>query len=350
LTIFGLDFSHYDGLTTGDRIVSEGFAFMTHKAGGDALDPELGAWWDGVKARRGVQWLLAADGTPFLADAQGRPGFLPGAYWVLYPGSPRTWANSFVHQLDVECPGWRRGPFLLQADCEKWNSDPSTVPPVADINAFCDRLVELLPRLNPVPYAPDWVYGDLGELRYPTWSSKYVTGTGTASGLYPGDSAPQWAAYGGKTPAILQFTSKATALGQTTCDANAYRGTLAELTALVAPGWDIPMADLTPAQIWGADLITNPKQRADSPLHTPPGTNKTTAASFAVGDMWARVEDIYDTVNTLTAALGALSEQIAALEAAVDAITAPATPVITQEVLSLAVVNALKALAGGEQA
>jgi hypothetical protein len=96
-----------------------------------------------------------------------------------------------------------------------------------------------MPKLRPIVYAPEWVYGDtLDGLRYPLWASRYVTGAGPASKLYPGDSSPRWAAYSGQTPAILQFTSSATIVGQTTCDANAYRGTLAQLTALIAPGWE----------------------------------------------------------------------------------------------------------------
>lgn len=233
MTIFGLDFSHYDAVPSGARVVSEEFQFMTHKAGGDANDAELAAWWTALK--------------PY------RDKVLLGAYWVLYPGSPSSKADAFIARLDSQCPGWRDGPFILQVDCEKWNGDSSTVPNVATINTFCDRLVAKLPKLKPIAYVPDWVYGDLSALRYPTWSSKYVTATGkAASALYPGDSASQWAAYGGKTPTILQFTSSATALGQTTCDANAFKGTLNQLTAIVAPGWATTLEEdmpLTAAEI-----------------------------------------------------------------------------------------------------
>lgn len=216
MTIFGSDVSHFDGPDT-RAMFADGIVFQTHKAGGDADDAELAAWWFLVKGYR--------------------PRVLLGAYWVLYPGNPVGRADSFIARLDSQCPGWRDGPFLLQADCEKWNNDVSTVPPVSEVNAFCDRLTLRLPKLRPVGYLPDWVYGDLSAFRYPLWSSKYVTGAGSPRTLYPGDGARQWAAYGGKTPAILQFTSSATIGGQSTCDANAFRGTLQELTRLVAPGW-----------------------------------------------------------------------------------------------------------------
>jgi hypothetical protein len=217
MTIYGWDLSHYDGPDS-RRAVGEGFSFFTHKAGGDALDTELGPWWSLMKGYRA--------------------SVLLGAYWVLYPGSPAARANEFVARLDSQCPGWRDGPFILQVDCERWGGDQGTVPGKADIKAFCDRLRYLAPKLVPVVYAPKWVYGDsLSGLGYPLWASNYVTGSGSASKLYPGDGSSRWDSYSGQVPLILQFTSSATIAGQTTCDANAYRGTLAQLTAKLAPGW-----------------------------------------------------------------------------------------------------------------
>jgi hypothetical protein len=95
-------------------------------------------------------------------------------------------------------------------------------------------------RLRPIVYAPKWVYGNaLAGLDYPLWASSYVTGSGTASGLYPGDTSSKWSAYSGQVPLILQFTSSATIAGQTTSDANAYRGTLTELLQDLCPGWEV---------------------------------------------------------------------------------------------------------------
>lgn len=198
--------------------MAEGFRFITHKAGGDRDDPEIGAWWNGVQG-------LGRD-------------VLLGAYWVQYPGSPTGRADAFLARLDSQCPGWRaRDAFLLQVDCEKWNGDPATMPGRTDIKAFCARLVARTGgKYRPVVYAPKWAYGDtLTGLGFPLWASSYVSGSGAASALYPGDTSARWAAYSGQTPAILQFTSSATIAGQSTCDANAFRGTLAQLKELVTP-------------------------------------------------------------------------------------------------------------------
>jgi hypothetical protein len=218
MTIFGWDASHYDATPTGSRVVSEGFSFFTHKAGGDANDAALGSWWSAMKPYRNKVLL--------------------GAYWVLYPGSPTARANAFCDRLDAVCPGWGDAPFILQADCEIWGGNSGTLPSRAEIEAFCDRLRVRAPKLMPVVYGPKWCYGNaLTGLNYPLWASSYVSGSGAASSLYPGDSSTKWGAYSGQVPQILQFTSSATIAGQTTCDANAYRGTLAELTKLLAPGW-----------------------------------------------------------------------------------------------------------------
>lgn len=217
-TIFGWDASHFDKVPDGGRVVTEGFKFMTHKAGGDANDAELGAWWQEMK---GYQDHL-----------------LLGAYWVLRRTDGLMAADAFLARLDGQCPGWRSGPFILQLDCEIWNDGAVPAPTKGQIKACADRLVAKTSGLRPIVYAPRWVYGDdLEGLKYPLWASSYVTGSGTASQLYPGDSSSRWGAYSGQTPAILQFTSSATIAGQTTCDANAFRGTLADLTALLAPGW-----------------------------------------------------------------------------------------------------------------
>lgn len=288
MTIFGWDMSHFDAPSMGNAI-AEGIVFTTHKAGGDATDTELPAWWAGVRGTDPAKVLL-------------------GAYWVLYPGNPTSRADAFIARLDAACPGWRNRPFILQADCEKWNGNAATVPSKADIKAFCDRLKSQMPKLRPIVYAPKWVYNDgLAGLPYPLWASSYVTGAGGFKSLYPGDSSSKWGSYSGQVPAILQYTSSATIGGQATCDANAYRGTLAQLIALVAPGWsqDMPIDSTDVSLIWNQDgVVTNPHQRGDA------DTNPSVRAAFAISDAWQLLYDERANVANLMAQVTAMSTAV----------------------------------------
>lgn len=315
-TIFGLDFSHYDALPAGARVVAEGFSFFTHKAGGDANDPELGAWWQAMKPHRDEVEL--------------------GAYWVLRRVDGKSAADAFLARLDAQCPGWRDGPFILQLDCESWNSGNTPAPTKAQIKACADRLREKMPKLMPFVYAPKWVYGSsLTGLGYPLWASSYVSGSGSATRLYPGDNSSHWSAYSGQTPAILQFSSSATALGQTTCDVNAYRGTLTELLALTAPGWEIDMTtvDLTPAAVTAVAAAL--KKALTEPA----------AFTDAAGGNHTALSDALLNVAQIPGADGKRASVWRALAAAAQQ---QAAPVIPQEQLDLAVLNALKTLAGGK--
>jgi hypothetical protein len=287
MTIFGWDMSHYDAPGVGEA-VAQGVSFLTHKAGGDRDDPEIGAWWAGVRGFDPARVLL-------------------GAYWVLFPGDPAGRADKFLARLDTTCPGWHNRPFLLQVDCEKWNGDQDTVPGRADIQAFCARLVTRMPLLRPIVYAPKWVYGDsLKGLPHPLWASSYVSGTGSFKALYPGDKSTRWAAYSGQTPAILQYSSSATIGGQTTSDANAYRGTLAELIKVAAPGW-VDIMD------WTDDVITNPAWRPDSK------TNPTVRANFAIYDAWNQAHAAAAEAAAARTDLAALKNQVAALNTGLNA-------------------------------
>lgn len=217
---WGVDKSHFDAPTGTAQLISEGFTFQTHKIGGDANDSEAAAWWSDSKSHRD-QMLL-------------------GGYWVLYPGHGASAGDAFADRLDAVCPGWGDTPFILQLDCEIWGGDTSTKPGLADIRACANRLRQRAPKLMPIVYAPRWAYNnELSGLGFPLWSSAYVGGGGSASGLYPGDSYTGWAAYSGIVPTIAQFSSTATAAGDSTSDVNAFKGSLAQLAQIVAPGWEI---------------------------------------------------------------------------------------------------------------
>lgn len=233
MTIFGWDMSHFDSPAIGDA-VGQGISFITHKAGGDTSsgDSELAAWWSGVK------------GLP--------QSVVLGAYWVLRPDlmkSAADEADNFIGRLDAVCKGWRdRDAFILQLDAEIWNGNGATKPSISECNAFCDRLKSRTSgAYDPVGYLPKWVYPDVSGFHYPIWASSYVSGSGGFKSLYPGDSSSRWNAYG-KPISILQYTSSATIGGQTTCDANAYRGTVVQLKQLITPGGsDMEVSDLVTA-------------------------------------------------------------------------------------------------------
>jgi hypothetical protein len=216
VTIYGWDMSHYDAPSIGNA-VSQGISFITHKIGGDATDQEADDWWANVRSLPSSVVL--------------------GGYQVLLPGSPQAKADAFLARCDVALPGWRnRDAFIFQLDAEKWNGDSDTIPSIAECNAFCDRLVaKTNGKYMPMGYLPHWVYPSVAGFRYPVWASNYVSGSGAFKRLYPGDNSSRWASYG-KPISILQYSSSATIGGQTTCDANAFRGTVDQLRALVTPG------------------------------------------------------------------------------------------------------------------
>jgi hypothetical protein len=103
---------------------------------------------------------------------------------------------------------------------------------------------------GPMPltvYLAYWVWADwlgrpdMSAIPGPLVSARYVVNVPnphvqlyTAAG---GDTSEAWEPYGGVTPSLWQFTSKAVVPGaSTTTDVNAFRGTVAELAALLTGG------------------------------------------------------------------------------------------------------------------
>jgi hypothetical protein len=87
-------------------------------------------------------------------------------------------------------------------------------------------------------YLPRWYWQQIGspglsavaDRGVALVSSAYPGGTGSPTGLYPGDGAAGWQPYGGMTPLIYQFTNQASDGGQP-LDYNAFRGSTAQLVA-----------------------------------------------------------------------------------------------------------------------
>jgi len=169
-----------------------------------------------------------------------------GGYHVLWGNrSVPAQVAWFLQMLDADVPWWRGFPFFVaQSDNEPFYAGLQTPPSIDQINQFGDELVHQgqgsFEPTEHLPYAPAWHYGaSIGGLRGLWWSSNYGA---NRVGHYPdvyaaagGDRSAQWAAAGGKTPTILQFGSNTTIAGQTTSDANAFRGTLDQLKAALRP-------------------------------------------------------------------------------------------------------------------
>jgi len=196
--------------------VRDGIVFMTHKATDKTSRNDR--YDDFARRARGVVPLL-------------------GAYAVNHPGDQRPQVDAFIRTLDELSPWWREGPFIVQLDAEKFDYMPRE-PNLAEIESWCDYFVSRTGgRWRPVVYAPRWLYSDrLRGLSYPLWASAYGDNPAVHyRSAYPGDGSSRWAAYSGQTPVILQYGSLTRIDSQNTCDANAFRGTLDQLRALVFP-------------------------------------------------------------------------------------------------------------------
>jgi Putative peptidoglycan binding domain/Glycosyl hydrolases family 25/PASTA domain len=117
-------------------------------------------------------------------------------------------------------------------------------PQLGDAEAFCDRLRSHGCACNMV-YLPRWYWGNLGS---PSLSGLTGRKLHLVSSDYVGynDSGPGWSPYGGMAPAVWQYTSTLSTGGCSQVDCNAYKGTFAQLAAMVG-GTPPPPAPPKPA-------------------------------------------------------------------------------------------------------
>lgn len=225
MTVFGWDSSHYDGpitATIAAAAKAQGIAFVTHKLseGSGGLDT------------------LAAQALTSFRDAGIE--FI-GAYGVVRTGDAVAEADVLISMADAQVPWWRDFPgWFWQTDLEKWPYDP--VPATLGIT-YSRELAARTGKLV-VLYGSAGQYGsELSSWEGPLWNAHYgLNQPGLFQVIYPGDQSAGWAAYSGKTPTFLQYSSAATIAGLTTCDANAFRGTVAQLRALIT-GTPTPQED-----------------------------------------------------------------------------------------------------------
>lgn len=227
MTLFGWDASDYDWARGPMDIAAaqrDGITWFTHKAT-EGTTTQHRHLRDALNRGR-------AAGIEFL-----------GAYHVVRTApSASAQVGYFLAYLDAQVPWWREYPgFFLQVDLEKWPYDTVSA---ATGKVFAAELKRRSPK-TVITYASRGQYGDsLAGIVTPLWNAAY--GTNPVAGYrqaYPGDGSPRWAPYSGQTPIMLQYGSKTRIGSQTTCDANACRGTLEQLRTLIITGQITPITD-----------------------------------------------------------------------------------------------------------
>lgn len=188
---------------------------------------------------------------------------LPDAAFVIAKVTEGT------YYTDADFPGWRAQavrigkPFIwyhflsgedaaAQAKHTAANVGPTSLPGMLDCEPegkFAPSLAQIIAYVKAahaiglklrLVYLPHWYWQQMGSpdlselavLGVHLVSSAYPGGSGAAAQLYPGDNAAGWNSYGGMTPALYQFTDKASDGGQQV-DFNAFRGSLSELVAVL---------------------------------------------------------------------------------------------------------------------
>jgi GH25 family lysozyme M1 (1,4-beta-N-acetylmuramidase) len=151
-------------------------------------------------------------------------GLLFAAYHFLHSDSP---ASAQAYNLASHI-GDKNIPVMI--DCEKGGGAN-----LAKCVAFRDELQQRGIRVS-LLYLPHSWWQQIGEPSLATWTvvnANYGDNpVGTAIDLYLSDKSTQWDAYGGRTPALLQFGSKCRIDGYPgDLDVNAWRGSLDELKA-----------------------------------------------------------------------------------------------------------------------
>lgn len=307
MTTYGWDASHYDGvLTLADlqRAFKSGVQFFTHK---------LGEGLGGEDATQGTALAAARDA-----------GFtVLGGYWFCHgEDSPVAEADACLAMATKNEPWWKDFPgWFWQIDAE--TESGHTKPTRAWIDSFAARL-RATTKKAVITYASAGQYGNtLAGLSTKLWNAHYGSNpVGSPITCYldqGGDKSAGWGTYSGQIPVLLQFGSNVTIAGKTTCDANAFRGTIDQLLALITGesggGGDIPVTDIPtttsnvgPAVINQDGQITNPSFRTDSPLHTPPGTNQ----YVTLGDMLEIIAYEANVAHTNTTSLGQKADDQAA--------------------------------------
>jgi lysozyme len=187
------------------------------------------------------------------------------AYHFLHAGNGAGQASYAYSRVGSGIP--------LMIDCEPTYNSNGTIasaPQISDAVDFINEYRALGGTVH-LLYLPHWYWqGNLGQA---SLSPVINLGMLLVSSDYTGysDTGPGWAAYGGMTPLIWQYTSTATLNGVSNVDMNAYQGTLADFQAQVSTGAQtganptLTEGDTGPAvqtlqtrlNVWGATLTVD---------------------------------------------------------------------------------------------
>lgn len=224
---------------------------------------------------------IVGEGFSFIAHKVSEGNYFRDRYWPTVLSWGRSSGTIIVgyHYVTTDPATQQVGTYLSNV------GDPS-VPCMLDFEAsgggignfwaVWDAFVAAGVNMR-LSYIPHWYWQQIGS---PDLSdviglvaSNYVPGTGYASVLYPGSTAPGWNSYGGATPVILQFTDQAQVAGLI-CDADAFRGTVAQLHGILGTGGPPPAptgAQPPPALDAVRDVSARRRRPGSTPRRRPGG-------------------------------------------------------------------------------
>jgi lysozyme len=285
MTIFGVDVSGYQSTFDFARCRAQGFDFAV------------------IKATEGNNYVNPSYAAQLQASASA--GLLTSSY-------------HFVHATDV--PGQlaeieryvdKRYPVWLDSEVDGAGEYIASVQLHDQARAAGWNVVG--------DYFPRWFWSSIGSPNLAPlgalWSSGYpTTRTGAAVDIYAaagGDNGSGWAAYGGATPLLWQFTNAAAVSNYARIDADAFRGTRDQLAALLQGDIVITPDDAATIAkaVWGFQ-IANPGYVEGADPNTGPGKRTFDASAYvAYGDYFTQqvlsvVQAVSSAVTTLAAHQG----------------------------------------------
>jgi GH25 family lysozyme M1 (1,4-beta-N-acetylmuramidase) len=228
---FGIDASSFQGNVDWARVdatTTFGWEKVTQGSPATVSGGFVNPFWDGPSGKS----------KQALAARAAASGFVPGGYLFVEQGDGAGQAG-FFHSQAGDMAG-----FAIAVDVEPTTGSE---PTAADAHACVARLRELYPRHPIVGYLPHFYWGNQSTRFVDVlWAANYVSGNGSPARLFAEVIPSQWAPYGGRFPALLQFTNAATVPGVSgPVDCSAFRGTVAELRAKLLPGGSqLPAEDL----------------------------------------------------------------------------------------------------------